>query len=111
MSKRYSIFAKAYKKGIIIGFRTIDDVRPEALRKDVEELLAMDGLGPDGKPFKVEEPKVDENTSEVKEEAPEEDESEEKSPSKEESPKESTKESTDEGKPNEEGETESKEAE
>lgn len=51
MSKKYSVFAKAYKKGIIIGFRTIDDVRPEALRNDVIELLAMDGLGPDGKPL------------------------------------------------------------
>lgn len=106
MSKRYSCFAKAYKKGIIIGFRTIDDVRPESLRKDVEELLAMDGLGPDGKPLKVEEPKEDENISEGKEEAPKEDESEEESLNKEENPKEST----DEGKPNEEGETESKEA-
>lgn len=92
MSKRYSVFAKAYKKGIIIGFRTIDDVRPEALRKDVEELLAMDGLGPDGKPLKVEEPK--------------EDESEEESPNKEESPKEPT----DEGKTNDEGGKESEEA-
>lgn len=106
MTKRYSVFAKAYKTGIIIGFRTIDDVRPEALRKDVEELLAMDGLGPDGKPLKVEEPNEDEDTSEVKEEAPKEDESEEESPNKEESPKEST----DEGKSNKEGETESKEA-
>lgn len=106
MSKRYSVFAKAYKKGIIIGFRTIDDVRPEALRKDVEELLAMDGLGPDGKPLKVEEPKEDENISEGNEEAPKENESKEESPNKEESPKEST----DERKSNEEGETESKEA-
>ena len=106
MSKRYSVFAKAYKKGIIIGFRTIDDVRPEALRKDVEELLAMDGLGPDGKPLEVEEPKKDENTSEVKEEAPKEDESEEESPNKEEGPKDPT----DEEKTNEEVETESKEA-
>lgn len=100
MSKRYSCFAKAYKKGIIIGFRTIDDVRPESLRKDVEELLAMDGLGPDGKP------KEDENISEVKEEAPKENESEEESPNKKKSPKEST----DEGKSNEEVETESEEA-
>lgn len=57
MSKKYSVFAKAYKKGIIIGFRTIDDVKPEALRNDVIELLAMDGLGPDGKPLKTESPK------------------------------------------------------
>lgn len=57
MSKKYSVFAKAYKKGIIIGFRTIDDVKPEALRNDVIELLAMDGLGPDGKPLKPESPK------------------------------------------------------
>lgn len=106
MSKKYSVFAKAYKKGIIIGFRTIDDVRPEALRKDVEELLAMDGLGPDGKPLKAEKPKEDESTSEVKEEAPKENESEEESVDKKESPKEST----DEEKANEEGETESKEA-
>ena len=106
MSKRYSVFAKAYKKGIIIGFRTIDDVRPEALRKDVEELLAMDGLGPDGKPLKVEEAKEDENISEVKEEAPKENESEEESPNKEESPKEPT----DEGKTNDEGGKESEEA-
>ena len=80
MSKRYSVFAKAYKTGIIIGFRTIDDVRPEALRKDVEELLAMDGLGPDGKPLpkepekpveEVEEPKddtIEEEKEEVKDE-------------------------------------------
>lgn len=106
MSKRYSVFAKAYKKGIIIGFRTIDDVRPEALRKDVEELLAMDGLGPDGKPLKAEKPKEDESTSEVKEEAPKEDESEEESPNKEEGPKDPA----DEEKTNEEVETESKEA-
>lgn len=106
MSKRYSCFAKAYKKGIIIGFRTIDDVRPEALRKDVEELLAMDGLGPDGKPLKEEDPKEDENLREVEEEAPKENESEEESANKEESPKEPT----DEEKANEEGETESKEA-
>lgn len=106
MSKRYSVFAKAYKKGIIIGFRTIDDVRPEALRKDVEELLAMDGLGPDGKPFKVEEPKEDENISEGKEEAPKEDESEEESSNKEEGPKDPT----DEEKANEEGGKESEEA-
>lgn len=90
MTKRYSVFAKAYKTGIIIGFRTIDDVRPEALRKDVEELLAMDGLGPDGKPLKVEE-------------VPKENEREEESPNKEEEP-------TDEEKSNEEGEIESKEA-
>lgn len=106
MSKRYSVFAKAYKKGIIIGFRTIDDVRPEALRKDVEELLAMDRLGPDGKPLKVEEAKEDEITSEVKEEAPKENESEEESPNKEEGPKDPA----DEEKTNEEVETESEEA-
>lgn len=88
MTKRYSVFAKAYKTGIIIGFRTIDDVRPEALRKDVEELLAMDGLGSDGKPLKVEEAKEDENISEVKEEAPKENEREEESPNKEEDEKE-----------------------
>lgn len=70
MTKRYSVFAKAYKTGIIIGFRTIDDVRPEALRKDVEELLAMEGLGPDGKL--------------LKEEALKENEREEESPNKEE---------------------------
>ena len=95
MSKRYSVFAKAYKTGIIIGFRTIDDVRPEALRKDVEELLAMDGLGPDGKPLpkepekpveEVEEPK-DSTTEEEKEEAEDEpkkpvEEAEEEEPSK-----------------------------
>ncbi|ACV28889.1 Uncharacterised protein [Anaerococcus prevotii] len=88
MTKRYSVFAKAYKTGIIIGFRTIEDVRPEALRKDVEELLAMDGLGPDCKPLKVEEPKEDGNTSEAKEGAPKENESEEESPNKEEDEKE-----------------------
>lgn len=106
MSKKYSVFAKAYKKGIIIGFRTIKDVRPDALRKDVEELLAMDGLGPDGKPLKEEDPKEDENLREVEEEAPKEDESEEESSNKKKSPKEST----DEGKSNEEVETESEEA-
>lgn len=106
MTKRYSVFAKAYKTGIIIGFRTIDDVRPEALRKDVEELLAMEGLGPDGKPFKVEEAKGDENISEVKEEAPKENENEEESPNKEEGPKDPK----DEGKSNEEDEKEVKEA-
>ena len=106
MSKKYSVFAKAYKKGIIIGFRTIDDVRPEALRKDVEELLAMEGLGPDGKPLKVEEPKEDEITSEVKEEAPKENESEEESLNKEEG----SKDPTDEGQSNEEGGKESEEA-
>lgn len=106
MSKKYSVFAKAYKKGIIIGFRTIKDVRPDALRKDVEELLAMDGLGPDGKPLKVEDPKEDENVSELEEEAPKENESKEESTNKEESPKEST----DEEKANEEGKKESKEA-
>lgn len=66
MSKKYSVFAKAYKKGIIIGFRTIEDVKPEALRNDVMELLAMDGLDPDGKPLKTESPKEDKNTSELK---------------------------------------------
>ena len=71
MSKRYSVFAKAYKTGIIIGFRTIDDVRPEALRKDVEELLAMDGLGPDGKPLPKEPEKPVEEVEEPKDESEE----------------------------------------
>lgn len=81
-----SIFARAYKIMIIAGKRTIDDVKPDALRKETAELLAQEGLDTDGKPFKVvvpeEEPPKEEAPKEEKpkEEAPEE-------PPKEETPK------------------------
>lgn len=51
MAKKYSVFAKAYAGVIKRGLRTIEDVRPDELKQDVIELLASEGLGPDGKPL------------------------------------------------------------
>ena len=51
MAKTYSVFARAYAGVIKRGRRKIEDVRPDELRQDVIELLALEGLGPDGKPL------------------------------------------------------------
>lgn len=57
MAKKYSVFARAYAGVIKRGLRKIEDVRPEELRQAVIELLASEGLGPDGKPLPKDEPK------------------------------------------------------
>ena len=89
MAKTYNVFARAYAGVIKRGRREIEDVRPDELKQDVIELLALEGLGPDGKPLpkepekpdeEVEEPK-DGTTEEVEEEEPVE-EVEEEEPSK-----------------------------
>lgn len=56
---RYAFMIKPYVICIKNGLRKIDDVRPDELKQAVIKALAMDGLGPDGKPLKVEEPKED----------------------------------------------------
>lgn len=50
MAKNYSVFARAYAGVIKRGRREIDDVRPDELKQEVIEILANEGLGPDGKP-------------------------------------------------------------
>lgn len=50
MAKNYSVFARAYAGVIKRGKRQIEDVRPDELKEDVIEILASEGLGPDGKP-------------------------------------------------------------
>lgn len=49
MAKNYSVFARAYAGVIKRGRRTIEDVRPDELKQQVIEILANEGLGPDGK--------------------------------------------------------------
>lgn len=51
MAKTYSVFARAYSGVIKRGRRKIEDVRPDELKQDVIELLALEGLGADGKPL------------------------------------------------------------
>lgn len=68
--------AKQFVICIKIGYASIDDIRQDDLKKTVTKLLALEGLGPDGKPLpkepekpieEVEEPK-DSTTEEEKEE-------------------------------------------
>lgn len=47
---RYAFMIKPYVICIKNGLRKIDDVRPDELKQAVIKALAMDGLGPDGKP-------------------------------------------------------------
>ena len=100
MAKNYNVFARAYAGVIKRGRRKIEDVRPDELKQDVIELLALEGLGPDGKPLpkepekpveEVEEPK-DSTTEEEKEEAKEEEPKEPVEEAKEEEPSKDTKE-------------------
>ena len=87
--------AKQFVICIKIGYASIDDIRQDDLKETVIKLLALEGLGPDGKPLpkepekpeeEVEEPK-DSTTEEEKEEAEDEpkkpvEEAEEEEPSK-----------------------------
>lgn len=74
MAKNYSVFARAYAGVIKRGWRKIEDVRPDEMRQEVIEILALEGLGPDGKPLAkepkkpVEEKKEDEPREDTKEE-------------------------------------------
>ena len=70
--------AKQFVICIKIGYASIDDIRQDDLKETVIKLLALEGLGPDGKPLpkepeepveEVEEPK-DGTTEEVEEEEP-----------------------------------------
>lgn len=88
-----SIFARAYKIMIIAGKRTIEDVKPEALREETAELLAQEGLDTDGKPFKVVVPEEEPKEETPKEEGPKEEAPKEEKP-KEEAPEEPPKEET-----------------
>lgn len=54
---RYAFMIRPYVICIKNGLRKIDDVRPDELKQAVIKALAMDGLGPDGKPLKTESPK------------------------------------------------------
>lgn len=67
MAKKYSVFAKAYAGVIKRGLRKIEDVRPDKLKQDVIELLASEGLGPDGKPLAKEEAKGEKPVEDKKE--------------------------------------------
>ena len=69
--------AKQFVICIKIGYASIDDIRQDDLKETVTKLLALEGLGPDGKPLpkepekpieEVEEPK-DSTIEEEKEEA------------------------------------------
>ena len=57
--------AKQFVICIKIGYASIDDIRQDDLKETVIKLLAIEGLGPDGKPLTVEEP--EEPVEEVKE--------------------------------------------
>lgn len=57
MAKNYSVFARAYAGVIKRGWRKIEDVRPDEMRQEVIEILALEGLGTDGKPLAKDEPK------------------------------------------------------
>ena len=72
--------AKQFVICIKIGYASIDDIRQDDLKETVIKLLALEGLGPDGKPLpkepeepieEVEEPKdstIDEEKEEAKDE-------------------------------------------
>lgn len=49
--------AKQFVRCIKMGYVTIDDIKREDLKQSVIKLLALEGLGPDGKPLAKDEPK------------------------------------------------------
>lgn len=75
----YDFMVDPFAKCIEAGYTKIDEVFPDDLKQKVIAFLASKGLGPDGKPLPVEEPK--EPVEEVEEEEPSKDTKEEdKSP-------------------------------
>ena len=58
--------AKQFVICIKIGYASIDDIRQDDLKETVIKLLALEGLGPDGKPLPKEPEKPVEEVEEAK---------------------------------------------
>ena len=63
--------AKQFVICIKIGYASIDDIRQDDLKETVTKLLALEGLGPDGKPLPKEPEKPIEEVEEPKDESEE----------------------------------------
>ena len=75
--------AKQFVICIKIGYASIDDIRQDDLKETVTKLLALEGLGPDGKPLPKEPEKPIEEVEEAKDSTTEEEKEEaEDEPSK-----------------------------
>ena len=68
---KYDFMIRPYVICIKNGFRKIEDVFPMDLREAVIEALALEGLGPDGKPLPKEPEKPIEEVEEPKDESEE----------------------------------------
>ncbi len=64
--------AKQFVICIKIGYASIDDIRQDDLKETVIKLLALEGLGPDGKPLPKEAEKPDDEVEEAKDSTTEE---------------------------------------
>ena len=63
--------AKQFVICIKIGYASIDDIRQDDLKETVTKLLALEGLGPDGKPLPKEPEEPIEEVGEAKDESEE----------------------------------------